>query len=119
MTPLKTSKRLLPTIVTMIALVVPTFATDESAERDVDDRSGRVTRIDIPTKEGTFTTLRGEAAQAYYDTIVAESEQRAAEEKARYGVRNEVEQPSRLSCKSVVILTLIALMLLSAGHLKK
>ncbi|MGX8796716.1 hypothetical protein ACR6HW_11645 [Fusibacter sp. JL298sf-3] len=43
----------------MIALVVPTFATDESAERDVDDRSGRVTRIDIPNnKHGTVCAMR-------------------------------------------------------------
>ena len=31
------------------------------------DQEGKVTRVDIPNGDGTFTTLEGEEAQKWYD----------------------------------------------------
>ena len=44
------------------------------------DRSGQVTRIDIPNGDGTFRSLEGAEAQAWYVQAVAESEQRLVQE---------------------------------------
>lgn len=38
------------------------------------DRSGEIVRVDIPNGDGTFTTLEGAKAQAWYDRLVTEEE---------------------------------------------
>lgn len=72
-----------------LSLSVPAFATERNVEGEPVDRSGQVTRVDIPNKDGTFTTLEGEAAQAWYDKAVAEGEQRTAQEAALDAVVDE------------------------------
>ena len=44
------------------------------------DQGGKVTRVDIPNGDGTFTTLEGEEAQKWYDKAGEEGQQEAAEE---------------------------------------
>lgn len=44
------------------------------------DQEGKVTRVDIPNGDGTFTTLEGEEAQKWYDKAGEEGQQEAAEE---------------------------------------
>ena len=44
------------------------------------DQEGKVTRVDIPNGDGTFTTLEGEEAQKWYDKAGEEDQQEAAEE---------------------------------------
>ena len=44
------------------------------------DQGGKVTRVDIPNGDGTFTTLEGEEAQKWYDKAGEEDQQEAAEE---------------------------------------
>ena len=38
------------------------------------DRSGEIVRVDIPNGDGTFTTLEGAKAQAWYNGLVTEEE---------------------------------------------
>ena len=44
------------------------------------DQGGKVTRVDIPNGDGTFTTLEGEEAQKWYDKAGEEDQQETAEE---------------------------------------
>ena len=44
------------------------------------DQGGQVIRVDIPSGDGTFTTLEGEEAQKWYDKAGEEDQQEAAEE---------------------------------------
>lgn len=44
------------------------------------DQGGKVTRVDIPNGDGTFTTLEGEEAQKWYDKAGEEDQQEDAEE---------------------------------------
>ena len=44
------------------------------------DQEGKVTRVDIPNGDGTFTRLEGEEAQKWYDKAGEEDQQEAAEE---------------------------------------
>ena len=57
--------------------------SDKDIEEDLVDRSGQVTRVDIPNGDGTFTTLEGEEAQTWYNQAVFEGEQRAVQEENR------------------------------------
>ena len=78
-------------VVSMIALVLflslGTVAyltkSDKTIDEEPVDRSGQVTRVDIPNGDGTFTTLEGEEAQAWYNQAVFEGEQRAVQEANR------------------------------------
>ena len=60
--------------------------TDQSETSNMVDESvsvgqeGKVTRVDIPNGDGTFTTLEGEEAQKWYDKAGEEDQQEAAEE---------------------------------------
>ena len=44
------------------------------------DQGGKVTIVDIPNGDGTFTTLEGEEAQKWYDKAGEEDQQEDAEE---------------------------------------
>lgn len=79
-----------------LSLGVTAFAAEPS-DRNIAgepvDRSGQVTRVDIPNGDGTFTTLEGEKAQAWYNQAVFEGEQRAAQEAKleEIGLEDEIE----------------------------
>lgn len=62
---------------------------ETNVEGDFVDRSGHVTRVDIPNGDGTFTSLEGEAAQAWYDRAVIESEQRYSQEMALRSISSD------------------------------
>lgn len=68
-------------------LSMPTFAAENMAGESV-DRSGTVTYICTPNGDGTFTTLEGEEAQAWYDKSVREGELRVAMLKSEYSDKN-------------------------------
>lgn len=53
------------------------------------DRGGKVTRVDIPNGDGTFTTLEGEEAQEWYDKAGEEGKQEAAEEASIQPIEDE------------------------------
>ena len=80
-------------IATTIAftLSVPALAVERNMNGEPVDRSGEVTRVDIPHKDGTVTTLEGAEAQAWYEQAVLEGKQRAKEEKALAVAEEEVE----------------------------
>ena len=44
----------------------------ESFGDNVGESADRVIRVDIPSGDGTFTTLEGKKAQEWYDRAVAE-----------------------------------------------
>lgn len=61
-----------------LSLSTTIFAADEDAADD----QHRVVRVDIPNSDGTFTTLKGHEAQQWYDRVMQQSKQIAAEEQA-------------------------------------
>lgn len=89
------------TMATAIALSVSisAFATQPETRNMANepvDRSGQVTRVDIPNGDGTFTSLEGDEAQQWYNKAVAEGKQRMAEESAMQAVgENEIEIETR------------------------
>ena len=52
------------------------------------DQEGKVTRVDIPNGDGTFTTLEGEEAQKWYDKTGEEDQQGAAEEASTQSIED-------------------------------
>ena len=52
------------------------------------DQEGKVTRVDIPNGDGTFTTLEGEEAQKWYDKAGEEDQQEAAEEASTQSIED-------------------------------
>lgn len=64
-------------IVIALSLNFCSFATntdtDDTSAEPV-DRGGKVTRVDIPNGDGTFTTLEGDEAQEWYDNMGKEDE---------------------------------------------
>lgn len=52
------------------------------------DQGGKVTRVDIPNGDGTFTTLEGEEAQKWYDKASEEDQQEAAEEASTQSIED-------------------------------
>ena len=52
------------------------------------DQGGQVIRVDIPNGDGTFTTLKGEEAQKWYDTAGEEDQQEAAKEASTHSVED-------------------------------
>ena len=52
------------------------------------DQEGKVTRVDIPNRDGTFTTLEGEEAQKWYDKAGEEDQQEAAEEASTQSIED-------------------------------
>lgn len=52
------------------------------------DQEGKVTRVDIPNGDGTFTTLEGEEAQKWYDKADEEDQQEAAEEASTQSIED-------------------------------
>ena len=52
------------------------------------DKGGKVTRVDIPNGDGTFTTLEGEEAQKWYDKAGEEDQQEAAEEASTQSIED-------------------------------
>lgn len=52
------------------------------------DQGGKVTRVDIPNGDGTFTTLEGEEAQKWYDKAGEEDQQEAAEETSTQSIED-------------------------------
>lgn len=52
------------------------------------DQGGKVTRVDIPNGDGTFTTLEGEEAQKRYDKAGEEDQQEAAEEASTQSIED-------------------------------
>lgn len=52
------------------------------------DQGGKVTRVDIPNGDGTFTTLEGEEAQKWYDKVGEEDQQEAAEEASTQSIED-------------------------------
>lgn len=68
-----------------LSLNACTFTDQSETSNMVDksvsvDQGGKVTRVDIPNGDGTFTTLEGEEAQKWYDKAGEEGQQEAAEE---------------------------------------
>lgn len=68
-----------------LSLNACTFTDQSETSNMVDesvsvDQGGKVTRVDIPNGDGTFTTLEGEEAQKWYDKAGEEDQQEAAEE---------------------------------------
>lgn len=83
-----------------LSLGVTAFAAESDSvgineEGEPVDRSGQVTRVDIPNDDGTFTTLEGAEAQAWYDEAVAEGEQRRIEEEKLKSIHTEMEIATR------------------------
>lgn len=58
---------------------------DESVSAD---QEGKVTRVDIPNGDGTFTTLEGEEAQKWYDKTGEEDQQEAVEEASTQSIED-------------------------------
>lgn len=52
------------------------------------DQGGKVTRVDIPNGDGTFTTLEGEEAQKWYDKAGEEDQQEVAEEASTQSIED-------------------------------
>ena len=52
------------------------------------DQGGKVTRVDIPNGDGTFTTLEGEEAQKWYDKAGEEDQQETAEEASTQSIED-------------------------------
>lgn len=52
------------------------------------DQGEKVTRVDIPNGDGTFTTLEGEEAQKWYDKAGEEDQQEAAEEASTQSIED-------------------------------
>lgn len=106
-----------------LSLGVISFAvesTDTNAAGEPVDRSGQVTQIDIPNDDGTFTTLAGEEAKAWYDQAIVEGEQRMAQEVNLKNIKIENEiAPQGAFVISIIILSLSILIMLNGQNRKK
>ena len=76
-----------------LSLNACTFAGQSETSNMVDesvsvDQEGKVTRVDIPNGDGTFTTLEGEEAQKWYDKAGEEDQQEAAEEASTQSIED-------------------------------
>ena len=121
-------KVLIATIAAAIALSlsISAFAaqpeTGDMVSESV-DRGRKVIRVDIPNEDGTYTTLEGAEAQAWYDNVVAKAKQREAEDVAWLAMNeDETEVGGSLSGPfliGIVILSLSVLMMLKGQHWKK
>lgn len=49
----------------MVAMSISVFAIEDTATQQISSHT--VTRVDIPNRDGTFTTLEGQAARDWYD----------------------------------------------------
>lgn len=88
-------KKILLIMAVTIALSLNACAfTDQSETSNMVDESvsvdqeGKVTRVDIPNGDGTFTTLEGEEAQKWYDKAGEEGQQEAAEEASTQSIED-------------------------------
>lgn len=81
-------------IVIALSLNFCSFATntdtDDTSAEPV-DRGGKVTRVDIPNGDGTFTTLKGDEAQEWYDNMGEEDEQSDEEESSTEITKDKIE----------------------------
>ena len=78
-----------------LSLSVCAFTGQPETSTIVDDsvdRGGKVTRVDIPNGDGTFTTLEGEEAQEWYDKAGEEGKQEAAEEDSMQPIEDEEDE---------------------------
>ena len=76
-----------------LSLNACTFTDQSETSNMVDesvsvDQEGKVTRVDIPNGDGTFTTLEGEEAQKWYDKADEEDQQEAAEEASTQSIED-------------------------------
>ena len=76
-----------------LSLQACTFTGQQETSNMVDesvsvDQGGKVTRVDIPNGDGTFTTLEGEEAQKWYDKAGEEDQQEAAEEASTQSIED-------------------------------
>lgn len=76
-----------------LSLNACTFTDQSETSNMVDesvsvDQGGKVTRVDIPNGDGTFTTLEGEEAQKWYDKTGEEDQQGAAEEASTQSIED-------------------------------
>ena len=76
-----------------LSLNACTFTDQSETSNMVDesvsvDQEGKVTRVDIPNGDGTFTTLEGEEAQKWYDKAGEEDQQEAAEEASTQSIED-------------------------------
>ena len=76
-----------------LSLNACTFTDQSETSNMVDesvsvDQEGKVTRVDIPNGDGTFTTLEGEEAQKWYDKAGEEGQQEAAEEASTQSIED-------------------------------
>ena len=76
-----------------LSLNACTFTDQSETSNMVDesvsvDQGGKVTRVDIPNRDGTFTTLEGEEAQKWYDKAGEEDQQEAAEEASTQSIED-------------------------------
>ena len=76
-----------------LSLNACTFTDQSETSNMVDesvsvDQEGKVTRVDIPNGDGTFTTLEGEEAQKWYDKTGEEDQQEAAEEASTQSIED-------------------------------
>lgn len=72
-----------------LSLNACTFTDQSETSNMVDesvsvDQEGKVTRVDIPNGDGTFTILEGEEAQKWYD----KDQQEAAEEASTQSIED-------------------------------
>lgn len=59
----------------MLSLKSCLFVTEPETSNIVDNcvnREGKITEIDIPNEDGTFTTLKGKEAKEWYNKAVEE-----------------------------------------------
>ena len=76
-----------------LSLNACTFTDQSETSNMVDesvsvDQEGKVTRVDIPNGDGTFTILEGEEAQKWYDKAGEEDQQEAAEEASTQSIED-------------------------------
>lgn len=81
-------------IIAAMMMTLSLSTTAFAAEGDAADDQHRVVRVDIPNSDGTFTTLEGDEAQQWYDRVMEQSKQIAAEEQA-LNKQNIVERDFR------------------------
>ena len=76
-----------------LSLNACTFTDQSETSNMVDesvsvDQEGKVTRVDIPNGDGTFTTLEGGEAQKWDDKAGEEDQQEAAEEASTQSIED-------------------------------
>lgn len=105
-----------------LTLTIPVFAVQSETTNAVGesvDRGGRVTRVDIPNGDGTFTSLEGTKAQEWYNRAVAEGEKRAKEDKALMNIQDRQYWKEEIPLFiSILILSLSLLMVLKGQNQK-